>query len=68
MTMLTGNASGNDADVSSGQGMLEPIIFWQVSGDLCNGGYVGEICSNTWSIDYIVECKLVNERGGFAEE
>lgn len=29
---------------------------------------MGEICSNTWSVDYIVECKLVNERGGFAEE
>ena len=29
---------------------------------------MGKICSNTWSVDYIVESELVNERGGFAEE
>lgn len=66
--LLTWNASGNDADVSSSQGMLESIIFWQVSSNLCDRGDVGEICGNTRSVDNIVESELVNERGGFAEE
>jgi hypothetical protein len=66
--IATGNASRNDADVSASQGMLESIVFWQVSSDLCDRGDVGEISSHTRSVDHIVEGKLVNVRGGFAEE
>ena len=34
----------------------------------CDCGDVRQICSDTWSIDDIIERKLIDERRGFAEE
>lgn len=68
ISQLTRNASRNNADVSTSQGKLETIVFWQISSDLCDRGDVGQISSDTRSIDHIVEGKLVDEWGGFAEK
>jgi hypothetical protein len=67
-SVLTRNASWDDNDVGIGEGLLGSVILWQVTGDLCWGGDMGEIGRNTWGVDNIIESQLINVWGVLEEE
>ena len=65
---LTGNASGDDNDVSASESLLEAIVGRKEALDLGDGGDVGEVGGHAGSVDDIVEGELVNERASLKKE
>jgi hypothetical protein len=65
---LTGNASGDDDDVSASEGLLEAIVGGKEALDLGDGGDVGKVGGHAGSVDDIVEGELVDERASLEEE
>jgi hypothetical protein len=65
---LTWDTSGDDDHVCSGEGLLHPIVCWEVSVDLRHGGDVRQVSRHTWGVDDIVEGEVVYERAGLEEE
>jgi hypothetical protein len=65
---LTGNASGNDDDVSASEGLLEAVVGGKEALDLGDGGDVGKVGGHARGVDDIVEGELVDERAGLEEE
>ena len=57
---LTGNASGDDDDVSASEGLLETIVGGKEALDLGDGGDVRKVGGHTRGVDDIVEGKLAN--------
>jgi len=68
MARLTGNAGGDDNDVSILESNLGTIIGRKKARDLGLGGDVGKVSSNTGGVDNIVESELINEGGELEEE
>lgn len=68
MRIRTGNASGDDDDVGSREGLLHSIIGGEVAVDFGDGGDVGQIGRNTGSVDDIVEGEVVDLFAGLEEE
>lgn len=65
---LTGNASGDDDDVSASEGLLETIVGGKEALDLGDGGDVRKVGGHTGGVDDIVEGELVDERASLEEE
>jgi hypothetical protein len=65
---LTGNASGNDNDVSASESLLEAIVGGKEALDLGDGGDVREVRGHAGSVNDIVEGELVDERASLEEE
>lgn len=65
---LTGNASGDDNDVSASEGLLEAIVGREEALDLGDGGDVGKVGGHTGGVDDIVEGEVVDVRAGLEEE
>lgn len=66
--LLTWNASGDDDDVGALEGLGHTAVGWEVAIDLSDGRDVRQVGGNTWSVDDIVERKVVDERAGLEEE
>lgn len=65
---LTGNASGDDDDVSASEGLLETIVGGKETLNLGDGGDVRKVGGHTGGVDDIVEGELVDERASLEEE
>ena len=65
---LTGNASGDDDDVSASEGLLETIVGGKEALDLGDGGDVRKVGGHTGGVDDIVEGELVDERASLEKE
>ena len=65
---LTGNASGDDNDVSASEGLLEAIVGREEALDLGDGGDVGKVGGHAGGVDDVVEGKLVDERASLEKE
>ena len=65
---LTGNASGDDDDVSASEGLLETVVGGKEALDLGDGGNVRKVGGHAGGVDDIVEGKLVDERASLEEE
>lgn len=65
---LTGNASGDDNNVSASEGLLEAIVGREEALDLGDGGDVGKIGGHAGGVDDVVEGKLVDERASLEKE
>ena len=65
---LTGNASGDDDDVSASEGVLEAIVGGKEALDLGDGGDVRKVGGHTRGVDDIVEGELVDERASLEKE
>ena len=55
---LSWHTSGDNDNISTSQGLLETIIRGEVSLDLCGGGDVGQVRSDTRGVDDIEETEL----------
>jgi hypothetical protein len=65
---LTGNASGDDDNVSASKGLPHAVVGGKEALDLGDGGDVRKVGSHTGGVDDIVEGELVDERAGLEEE
>jgi hypothetical protein len=65
---LTGNASGDDNDVSASEGLLHAIVGRKEALDLGDGGDVRKVGGHAGGVDDIVEGELVDERAGLEKE
>jgi hypothetical protein len=65
---LTGNAGGNDDNVSASEGLPHAIVGGEVALDLGDGGDVRKVGGHAGGVDDVVEGELVDERAGLEEE
>ena len=65
---LTGNAGGDDNNVSASEGLLEAIVGGKEALNLGDGGDVRKVGGHAGGVDDIVEGELVDERASLEEE
>ena len=65
---LTGNASGDDDNVSASEGLPHAVVGGKEALDLGDGGNVRKVGGHAGGVDDIVEGELVDERASLEEE
>lgn len=68
MGYRTGNASGDDDDVGTGEGLLHAIVGGEETVDGGNRGDVGQVGGDTRRVDDIVQREVVDVGGGLEEQ